>query len=185
MANKSKQPHYLLLGKIVRPHGIRGELRMKILTDYPERIGNELKTVYIGTGANQLDAETYTIESVRFHKDFLLLTLKDISDRNEAELLRGLYVMIDLEHAVPRDEDEIYLYELMGLTVKTVDDKTLGTIHDVIETGANDVYIVRSHEYGELLLPIHDETLVGVDTETGIVTVNLPEGLLPDESESG
>lgn len=185
MANKSKQPHYLLLGKIVRPHGIRGELRMKILTDYPERIGNELKTVYIGTDANQLDAETYIIQSARFHKDFLLLIVKDIHTRNEAELLRNLYVMIDLEHAVPRDEDEVYLYELIGLTVKTGDDKILGDIRDVIETGANDVYVVRGREYGELLIPIHDETLVNIDTETGFVTVNLPEGLLPDESESG
>lgn len=183
MAKKSNQPNYLILGKIVRPHGIRGELRMKIMTDYPERLINELKTVYIGTDAKQAGAEAYTIKSARFHKDFLLLTLEEIADRNEAELFRNQLVMIDIENAVPLEDDEVYLYELIGLSVQTDDGKILGTIKDVLETGANDVYIVRSREYGELLIPIHDETLLEIDTEAEIVTVKLPEGLLPDESE--
>ena len=183
MAKKSNKPNYLILGKIVRPHGIRGELRMKIMTDYPERLVNELKTVYIGTNPNQSDAEAYTIKSARFHKDFMLLTLDDIADRNEAERFRNQLVMIDIEHAVPLEDGEVYLYELIGLTVKTDDGKTLGTIKDVIETGANDVYVIRSREYGELLIPIHDETLLKIDTEAEIVTVKLPDGLLPDESE--
>jgi 16S rRNA processing protein RimM len=156
---------------------------MKVLTDYPERFINELKTIYIGSDANQVDAEAYTLQSARFHKDFLLLTLKEVSDRNAADVLRGQFVMIDIEHAVPLEEGEVYLYELIGLTVKTSDDKILGDIRDVIETGANDVYVVRSREYGELLLPIHDETLVEIDIEAGMVTVNLPEGLLPEESD--
>jgi 16S rRNA processing protein RimM len=156
---------------------------MKIMTDYPERLVTELKMVYIGTDANQMDAEAYTIQSARFHKDFLLLTLEDINSRDDAESFRNQLVMIDMEHAVPLDEDEVYLYELIGLTVKTSDDKILGTIKDVLETGANDVYVVRSREYGELLIPIHAETLIEIDTEAETVIVNLPEGLLPKESE--
>lgn len=183
MPKKSNKPKYLILGKILRPHGVRGELRMKIMTDYPERLINELKMVYIGADANQADAEAHTIKSARFHKDFLLLTLEGISDRNEAELLREQLVMVDIENAVPLEEDEVYLYELIGLTVKTSDKKILGTIQDVLETGANDVYVIRSREYGELLIPIHDETLLEIDVEGETVTVNLPEGLLPDESK--
>lgn len=184
MSDKRLQPHYLILGEILRPHGIRGELRVKVQTDYPERLIDELKTVYIGTDPKQSDAETYTIKSARFHQDYILLQLEEIDDRNAAELLRGQFVMVDLENAVPLEEDEFYLFELIGLTVKTTSGEELGTIQDVMETGANDVYVVKGRKYGELLIPAHDETLVDVDVEAGIVTMNLPYGILPGEAES-
>lgn len=173
------KPNYLLIGEVLRPHGIRGELRLKILTDYPERV-SKIKTVYLGSDANQPDATLYHVQSARLNKQFLLLMLKGIQDRNEAETLRGQFVMVDIDNAVPLDDDEIYLFELIGLTVKTDTGQELGTIKDVIETGANDVYVVTSRQYGEVLIPAHDETLIEIDTESAIVTVKLPDGLLPE-----
>ncbi|MGJ3240792.1 MAG: ribosome maturation factor RimM [Anaerolineae bacterium] len=180
MTNTQQQPHYLVLGEILRPHGVRGEMRMRVITDYPERLINQVKTVYLGTSADEADADTYTLKSARFHKDYLLITLDDVSDRNQADPLRGQLVMIDLDHAVPLAEGEYYLYQLIGLAVQTDTGIQLGKIQQVIETGANDVYVVKGREYGEILLPAHDETLINVDFEAGLVTMKLPEGLLPD-----
>lgn len=179
-----QQPHYLILGEILRPHGIRGELRIKVQTDYPERLVNDLKTVYLGSDPKESHAEAYTIQSARFHQDYILLQLEEVQDRNTAELLRGQFVMVDFDNAVPLEEDEFYLFELIGLTVKTTSGEELGTIQDVMETGANDVYVVKGRKYGELLIPAHDETLVDVDVEAGIVTMKLPFGILPGEAES-
>jgi 16S rRNA processing protein RimM len=178
-AKRITKPDYLLLGEILRPHGIRGELRLKILTDYPERVAR-MKTVYVGSDANQADATPYSVESARLHKQFLLLTLTEIQDRSEAEMLRGQFVMVDIDNAVPLEDDEIYLYQLIGLTVKTESGEELGEIKDVIETGANDVYVISSNKYGEVLIPAHDETIIEIDTDAEIVTVKLPDGLLPE-----
>ncbi len=179
MANHQNQPDYLILGEILRPHGVRGEMRMRILTDYPERFINELKTIYLGDNpASPVDE--YTLKSARFHKDYLLITLTTITDRNDVEPLRGKKVMIDIENAVPLEEGEFYLYQLMGLSVQTEDGTFLGDIRDVIETGANDVYLVKGGQFGELLLPAHEETIISIDFEAQMVTMNLPEGLLPE-----
>lgn len=183
MAKDNQTPKYLALGKILRPHGIRGELRMQILTDYPERLINDLKTIYIGQKVTDNNADLYTLKSARFHKDFLLITLAEISDRNDAETMRGKMVMIDIDNAIPLDEGEFYLYQLIGLTVQTHDGIVLGQLREVIETGANDVYVVKGREFGEVLLPAHEETLINIDFEAKVITMRLPEGLLPDSSD--
>lgn len=178
MTSQRLTPTYLLLGEILRPHGIKGELRVKILTDFPERV-SEIKTVYIGSDPAQPDATPHTIESVRFHKNYLLLTLENVRNRTDVEPFRGQFVMIDLEHAIPLEADEFYFYELIGLRVRTVDGEELGTLQEVMETGANDVYVVSSRTYGKVLIPAHSETVVNIDFDTETITVQLPDGLLP------
>lgn len=180
MSKDNQAPKYLALGKILRPHGIRGELRMQILTDYPERLVNDLKKVYIGEKITQDRADIYNLKSARFHKDFLLITLAEVTSRNDAEAMRGKMVMIDVDNAIPLKTGEFYLYQLIGLTVQTNDGIVLGQLREVIETGANDVYVVKGREFGEVLLPSHAETLVNIDFEAKLITMNLPEGLLPD-----
>ncbi|MFO7323424.1 MAG: ribosome maturation factor RimM [Chloroflexota bacterium] len=172
-------PKYLLLGEILRPHGVRGELRVRLLTDYPERI-NELERIFIGSGIDADDVRPYPVQHMRMHQGYGLLKLKTIDDRNAADLLRGLFVMIDLEHAVPLEEGEFYLYQLIGLTVQQEDGSLLGTLVEVLETAAHDVYVVDSPTYGEVLIPVTDETILVTDIDAGIVRVRLPEGLLPD-----
>jgi 16S rRNA processing protein RimM len=173
-----KQPKFLLLGEILRPHGIVGEMRMRVLTQYPERLP-DLKKIYLGLDPNSAEVDEYTINSVRMHQGYALLKLAGIDNRDEADRLRQLLVMVALEDAVPLEEGEFYLYQLIGLQVQTDDGQVLGSITDVLETGANDVYIVDSPQYGEVLIPATDETILKTDVEGGIVTVKLPEGLLP------
>jgi 16S rRNA processing protein RimM len=171
-------PPFLLLGEVLRPHGIRGELRMKIMTDHPERIP-ELEQVYLGKDPASPNATGYGVERMRIDRQYGLLKLEGIDDRNQADLLRGLFVMVDLEHAVPLEEGEVYLYQLIGLNVSTEAGEALGVLTDVLETGANDVYVVDSPQYGEVLIPATDETILDMDVEAGTMTVNLPDGLLP------
>lgn len=171
-------PRYLLLGEILRPHGIRGELRMRILTDYPERIP-KLKAVYIGSGIDADDIVAYSVEHMRIHQNYGLLKVAGVDNRNQAEDFRALFVMIDIENAVPLEEGEFYLYQLLGVNIQTEDGQSLGPIIEVIETGANDVYVVDSEDYGEVLIPVTDETIVSTDVDAGVIVVRLPEGLLP------
>jgi 16S rRNA processing protein RimM len=88
--------------------------------------------------------------------------------------------MVAIDNAVPLEDGEFYLYQLMGVVVRTADGEELGPIIDVIETGANDVYVLESQRYGEVLFPVTDQTIVETNVPAGYIIVNLPEGLLPD-----
>lgn len=181
MADKSssEQIPFLLLGRVLRPHGIRGELRLEILTAYPERIVTG-KRLFIGTDPKKPESATeYTVVQSRKHQHFLILQLEEITDRNDAELMRNLYVMVPPEEAVPLEEGEFYLYQLIGLTVHTDEDELLGELTEVIETGANDVYIVQGPR-GEVLLPAIDECILDIDFDNQTMTVHLLDGLLGD-----
>jgi 16S rRNA processing protein RimM len=171
------EPRFLLLGEILRPHGVRGELRMRILTDYPERI-TQLEKVYLAEKPDSSDPDTYRVEHMRRHQSYGLLKLEGIDDRDEADRLRQLLVMVPLEDAVPLEDGEFYLYQLIGLSVRNTAGETLGRISDVLETGANDVYVVESTVHGEFLIPVTSETVLKTDIEEGFILVNLPEGLL-------
>jgi 16S rRNA processing protein RimM len=172
-----EQPHFLLLGRILRPHGVRGELRVEVLTAYPERILPGMD-VYIGPDPAADGAPEYEITKVRTHQQYLILQVDGVSDRDAADLLREQYVMIALENAVPLEEDEFYLFQAIGLAVCTDEGEDLGVIVDVLETGANDVYVVQGPR-GEVLLPAIDECIVDVDIDAGKMTVHLMDGLLP------
>lgn len=176
--SERETPEYLLLGEVLRPHGIRGELRLRILTDHPDRI-NDLERVFLGRDPSKPDAKPYEVEHMRMNVEYGLLKLKGIDDRTQADRLRGMMVMIDIAHAVPLEEGEFYLYQLIGVTVQTMQGEVLGTITDVLETGANDVYVVKSPTYGEILIPDTEQTIIDIDIEAGLVKVELPEGLLP------
>jgi len=182
-------PAYLLIGEILRPHGVVGELKMRVLTAYPERL-RELKTVFLADDPesgtpdsytlDHVRFHSYTLDHVRFHHDYALIKLKEIPDRTAAERFRELFVLVAINDAIPLDEGEHYLFQLIGMTVETEAGESLGTLADVMETGANDVYVVESKEYGEVLIPATEHTILNTDTETRRITVRLPEGLLPD-----
>lgn len=175
----SDQPPYLVMGEILRPHGLKGEVRVRVLTGYPERFG-ELKAVYLGTSPQTPEATRYEIESFRMNQEYALLKFVGIDDRSNAEPLRALYVMVTLEDAVPLDEGEVYLYQLIGMTVQTRDGEILGSLRELMETGANDVFIVDSPTYGEILIPDTDETDADIDADTRTITLNIIDGLLPN-----
>ena len=178
MPDARQTPDYLVLGKILRPQGLRGELRMHVRTDYPERLA-DLERVYLSKDEAGTHVTAYALEHVRLHQGYALLTLEGIGDRDQAEPLRQLFVLVDMENAVPLEEGEFYLYELIGVEVITVEGEHLGKLIDVLETGANDVYVVKSDAYGDVLIPAIDGVIIETDIEARRLTVQLPEGLLP------
>lgn len=167
------EPLYLAVGKLRRPHGIRGEMVLEVLTDFPERF-RAGAVVYVGPRRVPL-----TIRSVRPHRDLLLVAFEGYEDRNQVEALRNMLVAVPAEEAPPPDEGEVYLHQLLGLRVVTDEGVALGRLVEILETGANDVYIVEPEEGGaEILLPAIDEVVLRIDLERGEMTVHLLEGLL-------
>lgn len=174
----SQAPKHLLIGAILRPHGVIGEVRMKVITHYPERLP-KLKTVYLASAPDSLKISEYHLERVRMHQEYALMKFQGIDNRDQADKLRQLVVMVAVNDAIPLEDGEHYLFQLVGLSVETEVGEKIGVLTEVLETGANDVYIVDSPQYGEVLIPAIDQTIKSVDVNSGIMIVSLPEGLLP------
>ena len=164
---------YFEIGKIVNTQGLKGELRVIPMTDDPKRF-ESLKTIEVFS-KNQ--TKVYEIEQVRYHKQFVLLKLKGISDINDAEILRNSMIKIPQDMALPLEEDEYYIRDIYGLKVITNEGEDLGIIHDIIFTGANDVYIVKKENKKDLLIPAIKQCILNVDVSNKIMTVKLLEGL--------
>jgi 16S rRNA processing protein RimM len=170
-----RQPElrYLAIGRIVRAHGLRGEVSVMVLTDFPERF-ETMEWVYLG---NEFEATPYRLESYRWHKQNVLLTLTGVSDRTQAEQLKGQLVQVPIEEAMPLPDGSYYLYQLIGLRVESTEGEFLGSIISVMETGANDVYVVE-HAGREILLPAIPDVIKNVDLNQGIMVVQVIEGLI-------
>lgn len=183
MNNKSKLD-YLIVARVLRPHGVRGDLSVKMLTSFPERMRDQ-KTIYFGSNPDQPPkTKKYTLTWAKPAKgDQWLLHINGVDSRDDADLLRSHFIYISMKDAVPLEEDEVYLFQVIGLSVETAQGEIIGRITGHIETGANDVYIVQSEKYGEVLIPHAPGVIVKIDVEAGIMYVNLPEGLLPEVSD--
>ncbi len=162
------------VGKIVNTHGVKGEIKIVPTTDDPKRF-KKLKQIFV----ERKELKNYNIESVRFHKDFVLMKLEGIDDMTAAELLKGSTLKIDRKDSLPLKKDEYYISDLYDLGVYTEEDnRYLGDIVDIIYTGSNDVYVVKNPETGkELLLPAIKQVIKVVDIESGKMSVHLLEGL--------
>ncbi len=165
------EPRYLVVGKIVAPWGLRGEVKVAIETDFPERF-KRLKRVYLGEKAT-----SFVLEGSRLHQGHALLKLGGCDDRNAVEKLRGHLVQIPIEEAMPLDEDEYYVYQIVGMDVWTAEGEHLGRVSEVLFTGANDVYVVQGDQ-GEILIPAVEDVVLGVDLAGGRLTVELVERLI-------
>jgi 16S rRNA processing protein RimM len=168
------EPRLLAVGRVLRPHGLRGELRVELLTDYPERFALH-RLLYLGP-----TAQPYELEAVRFHKEAALIKLVGCDDRDAAGLLRGQLVQIPMDQAVPLEDGEYYLFQVIGLEVVTDAGESLGRVVEVIDTHANDVYLVRGPR-GEVLLPAIADVVQEIDWEARRIRVTLLPGLLGDE----
>ena len=166
-------PDFLAIGQIIKPHGIRGELSVKVLTNFPERF-DSMESVFIG---DEKSERQYVVTSTRPHKGGILLTLPTVTDRTAAEEFRGLYLKIPTAEAVALPAGQYYQYQLEGLDVVTDDGEALGKIAYVLETGANDVYVIQGPK-GEVLLPAIDDVILSVDLEANQMVVHILEGLL-------
>ena len=133
---------YFEVGQIVNTFGIKGFVKVKPFTDDVERF-EELKKVYI---CKKDKLEEVEIEEVKYHKDMVLLKIKGIEDMNEAERLKGLYLKIDRKDAKKLPEGTYFIADLIGLDVYSDENKFLGKLEDIFNSGANDVYVVKNEE---------------------------------------
>ena len=164
----------LQVGVISSTHGVRGEVKVFPTTDDVTRF-RQLKKVYLDTGREMLPLE---IQNVKFFKQFAILKFKGIDNINDIEKYRGKRLMIDREDAVDLEEDEYFIADMIGMKVCTEDGSEFGTLKDVMETGANDVYIIDSLEHGEVLIPAIRECILDVDMDEERMTIHLMEGLV-------
>lgn len=164
----------LQVGIITSTHGVRGEVKVYPTTDDPRRF-RRLKEVVLDTGKEKMNLE---IEGVKFFKQFVILKFKGLDNINDIEKYRQKSLYVTRKNAVRLQRDEYFIADLIGLKVQDEDGKELGTVKDVIETGANDVYEVEMADGKSLLLPAIKRCILNVDVENGTMQVHVLEGLL-------
>ena len=164
---------FLQVGVISSTHGIRGEVKVFPTTDDPARF-KKLKIVLLDTGKELTELE---VQSVKFFKQFVILKFRGIDNINDIEKYKGKGLFVPREDAVPLDEDEYYIADLIGMEVFTEDGR-FGVVKDVMETGANEVYIVESDDHGEVLIPAIRQCVLDVNVEEKKMLVRLLDGLI-------
>lgn len=165
--------NYFIIGDIVNTQGIKGEMRVIPCVDEVTRF-ELLDKVYIDLKGKITE---YQVQSVRYHKQFVLLKLKGIDDMTSAERLKGSIVKITEDMAIPCEEGEYYVRDLYDMTVFTDEGENLGIITDVLFTGANDVYVITPENGKDILIPAIKQVVLDVDVENKKMTVKLLEGL--------
>lgn len=165
---------FLRVGIITSTHGLKGEVKVYPTTDYPERF-EEIKEVMLDTGRGK---RTLTIQNVRYFKNQVILKFKEINNINDIEKYKQCELWVNRENGTPLEEGEYYIADLIDCKVYLEDGSYFGTLVDVMETGANDVYVVESQEHGEVLLPAIEDCVKEIDIEKGKITVHLMDGLL-------
>ena len=165
---------FLRVGVISSTHGIRGEVKVYPTTDDPERF-LDLDEVILDTGREHKILE---IEGVKFFKNQVILKFKGYDNINDIEKYLKKDLLVDREHAVELGENENFIADLIDMEVVTDEGKVLGTLTDVIETGANDVYAVKTPEGKEILLPAIRDCILDANVDEKRMTVHVMEGLL-------
>lgn len=164
----------LQVGVISSTHGVRGEVKVFPTTDDVKRF-KKLKKVILDTGKEQLPLE---IEGVKFFKQFVILKFRGIDNINDIEKYKGKRLLVDREHAVKLKKDEYFIADMIGMDVFTEDGGLFGALKDVMETGANDVYIIEMSDGKEVLVPAIKQCILDVDIENRKMVIHLLEGLV-------
>lgn len=164
---------FFRVGVIANTHGIRGEVKIFPTTDDVKRF-DYLKEAYIDAGKEKIKVE---VSNVRYFKNLVIVKFKDIDNINDIERYKGKDLLVTRENALPLEEGEYYLADIIGANVYTEDGILFGSLEDVIETGANLVYSVQ-HEGKEVLLPVIDDCVKEVNVEEKKLIVHIMKGLL-------
>jgi len=169
----------LAIGHIVGVHGVRGELKVDVLTDDPQRFGL-LERVLVGPDDGE--PVPYTLEGYRMHQKRVLLKLAGVDTREQAATLRGQLVQVPIDEAMPLEEGEYYEHQIVGLEAWTAGGERLGTIAEILYGPSNDVYVVQDtpRTRKEILIPALSGVVLAVDLEAGRMTVELPPGLVDE-----
>jgi 16S rRNA processing protein RimM len=161
---------WMLVGRVVGPFGVHGEMKVEPYTDFPDRF-SRLQHVYIGE-----ERRAYKVLGSRRHKH-VLLRLAGLTTPEEVAALHGQYVWIPRSEAMPLGEGEYYIRDIIGLRVFSTEGEQLGEVQDILITGSNDVYVVRG-ERGEVLIPAIHDVVRELDVPGGRIIVEVIEGML-------
>lgn len=164
----------LQVGVISSTHGVRGEVKVFPTTDDVGRF-KKLKEVLLDTGKEQI---TLQIENVKFFKQFAILKFKGYDSINDIEQYKGKSLFVTRENAVKLKKDEYFIADLIGMQVENEDGSFTGILTDVIETGANDVYVIKTGEEKEVLIPAIRDCILDVNINENKMKVHLLDGLL-------
>ena len=164
----------LQVGAIATTHGVRGEVKVFPTTDDPQRF-KKLDRVLLDNGKEKRELK---IQSVKFFKQFVIVKFAEINDINDVEQDKGSSLFVTRKQAVKLDKDEYFIADLIGISVIAQKEQLKGILKDVIETGANDVYVIALSDGRELLLPAIKECVLSVDIEKGEMQIRLLDGLL-------
>lgn len=167
---------YFTIGKILKTQGHRGAVRVLPLTDYPERFKN-MDLVKISVRGSRRE---YKIEEAYPHKKFIIVKFKEIADMNAAEELVGGHLEVTRDELTPLPDDSFYIFDLIGINVFDATGTPLGKLTDVIQTGANDVYVVETGGK-PILVPALKQVVREIDVPGRRMVVELPEGLVDDD----
>lgn len=166
-------PEHLAVGRIVRPHGVRGVLVVKAFSELIQILAPST-TIYLGS-----EKTPAIVGMFQPHQDRFLLTLEGCNDRQAAECWRGIVIYIRFEDARPLSEDVYYHWQILDLQVFTEEGEFLGKVAQILETGANDVYVVKDEDGVELLIPAIESVILEVDLDLSRMVVNMLPGLRP------
>lgn len=175
MAQQQSADEFILVGGVVKPHGIRGEFCMLSYADSPS-LFDAVDTLYLRDGTRP--PEPFSIASWREHKGFILVTARGVTDRDQAEALRGREVLVREADLPDPDEGEHYLYQMIGCRVILADRTEVGELKGFYETGEQDTWVIVNDAGTEILLPAVPEFVRDVDLDEGIILIEPPEGLL-------
>ena len=163
----------LQVGILSSTHGVHGEMKVFPTTDDVRRFKG-LKSVLLDSGSGFVNLD---IEGVKFFKQFVIIKFRGYDSINDIEKYKGMSIYVTRENAVKLDSDEYFIADLIGMDVIDEDGDPIGNLTDVIETGANDVYVIKRGGGGELLLPAIKQCILSVDTAGNIMRVHVLEGL--------
>ena len=163
----------LRVGVIANTHGIRGEVKVFPTTDDVTRF-NKLKQIFIDTGKELMELE---ISAVKYFKNLVILKFKGIDNINDIEKYKGKDLLITRENAVPLEENEYFIYDIIGAEVIEENNNIVGILKEVLTTGANDVYVVKTPEGKEILLPVIPDCVKEINVEEKKVIISLMPGL--------
>ncbi len=165
---------FFRIGVITKPHGLKGEVKVFPTTDDAKRF-KKLKKCIIRTKKGDIEAEK---KSCKFFKNLVILSFVGYDDINEVEAFRNCDIYVSREDAVPLEEGEYYISDVIGSDVYEDNGSHLGTVNDVLQTGANDVFTVAMENGKELLIPVINDCVIDIDTEGKKVIVKLMKGML-------
>ena len=165
---------YLRVGVITNSHGIKGEVKVYPTTDDIKRF-DYLKEALIDTGKEYINVN---VSGVKYFKNMVILKFKEFDNINDILLFKGMDLLVTRDNAIPLEDGEYFIGDLIGCKIVTDQGDDFGILTDVLETGANGVYVVKTNGNKEVLLPVIEQCILDRDVENKVITVHIMKGLL-------